>query len=82
MDGTDELSYLKQKLDFEKKINEVEIKRRILLHIIRNDNPIAVKALQDLFLDIYVYPEDVFDNCGASRLLGKIDKLNDISKGG
>lgn len=70
-----DIAYLMQRFEFEKNINEVYIKRTILKHIVRNtENPVVVKALQDLFLDIYVCPEDVFEDSGASRLLAELDK--------
>jgi len=69
MSQKDEISYLKQKLNFERKINEVDIKRTILVHINNAADEKIAKALQELFLDIYVYPEDIFERETISTLL-------------
>ena len=69
MSQKDEISYLKEKLNFERRINEVDIKRTILVHINNAADEKIAKALQELFLDIYVYPEDIFERETIGTLL-------------
>lgn len=69
MSQKDEISYLKEKLNFERRINEVDIKRTILVHINNAADEKIAKALQKLFLDIYMYPEDIFERETISTLL-------------
>ena len=69
MSQKDEISYLKEKLNFERRINEVDIKRTILVHIHNAADEKIAKALQKLFLDIYVYPEDIFERETIGTLL-------------
>ena len=69
MSQKDEISYLKQKLNFERKINEVDIKRTILVHINNAADEKKEKEKKKLFLDIYTYPEDIFERETISTLL-------------
>lgn len=64
-----DMAYLEQQLKFEREINEVNIKRVILYHIQKADNDDVIKALQDLFKDIYVVPDDIFERETIATLL-------------
>ena len=65
---------LQRKLNFEREINEIDIKKTILIHIQQTNNPDVKQALQELFLDIYVYPEDIFEQKTITTLLNDIEK--------
>ena len=64
---------LQRKLNFEREINEVEIKRVILYHIQKATDEQVIKALQDLFKDIYVVPDDIFERETISTLLANTE---------
>ena len=70
-----DMAYLEQRLKFEREINEVNIKRVILYHIQRADNEEVIKALQDLFKDIYVVPDDIFETHTVDELINEIKSL-------
>lgn len=70
-----DMAYLEQRLKFEREINEVNIKRVILYHIQKADNEDVIKALQDLFKDIYVVPDDIFETYTVDELINEIKSL-------
>ena len=70
-----DMAYLEQRLKFEREINEVNIKRVILYHIQKADNEEVIKALQDLFKDIYVVPDDIFETHTVDELIKEIKRL-------